>query len=278
MIPKVIHYCWFGNGKLPDLARKCIESWKKYLPDYEIKEWNEQNYPIDKQCDYVREAYAAKKWAFVSDYARFDILYKYGGIYFDTDVEIIKPLYDIIKRGAFIGGETVEDSNRLGDCMSTNPGLGMSAAPGLGMYKEMLDSYRNSHFLNSDGSYNKTTVVARMTDILNRHGFRTDIVEIQKVDGIFIYPPEYFSPMVYRTGELRITENTRTIHHYMASWKTPEEEKMKAIGLSLEKKFGRQTGQKLSKIVNVPLRIKIKLKQHGIWGTIKMAYRHYLKK
>lgn len=278
MIPKVIHYCWFGYGKLPVLAEKCIASWKKYLPDYEIKEWNEQNYPIESQCDYVKEAYDAKKWAFVSDYARFDILYKYGGVYFDTDVEVIKSLDDILERGAFIGGEPMEDSNSLSDCFASNPGLGMSAAPGLGIYKEMLDSYHASHFLNRDGTYNKMTVVTRMTDILKRHGFKTDKVETQKVEGIFVYPPEYFSPLVYGTGELRVTENTRTIHHYMASWKTPEEEKMKAIDLQLEKKLGKKVGRNFAKIVNVPLRIKMKVKQYGVAGTVQLVYRHYSKK
>ena len=105
MIPKVIHYCWFGGNPLPELAKICIDSWKKYLPDYEIKEWNETNFDLDS-CEYIREAYNCKKWAFVSDYARFWILYNYGGLYFDTDVEILNPLDDIIKCGSFMGNET----------------------------------------------------------------------------------------------------------------------------------------------------------------------------
>ena len=104
MIPKIIHYCWFGGNPLPELAIKCIESWKKYLPDYEIKEWNESNFDINC-CAYVREAYEAKKWAFVSDYARFWILYQHGGLYFDTDVELIKSIDDLIVKGAFMGCE-----------------------------------------------------------------------------------------------------------------------------------------------------------------------------
>ena len=101
-IPKTIHYCWFGRNPLPSLAIKCIASWKKYLPDYEIKEWNEDNFDVNV-IPYTREAYAAKKYAFVSDYARFKILYEEGGLYFDTDVEVIKPFDDIIARGAFMG-------------------------------------------------------------------------------------------------------------------------------------------------------------------------------
>ena len=105
MIPKIIHYCWFGRGPLPELAQKCIASWKKYLPDYEIKEWNEDNFDVNI-IPYTAEAYKAKKYAFVSDYARFWILYRYGGIYFDTDVEVIRPMDDIIERGNFMGFET----------------------------------------------------------------------------------------------------------------------------------------------------------------------------
>lgn len=105
MIPKIIHYCWFGRGPLPELAQKCIASWKKYLPDYEIKEWNEDNFDVNI-IPYTAEAYKAKKYAFVSDYARFWILYQYGGIYFDTDVEVIRPMDDIIERGNFMGFET----------------------------------------------------------------------------------------------------------------------------------------------------------------------------
>ena len=163
-----------------------------------------------------------KKWAFVSDYVRFDILYRYGGIYFDTDVEVIKPIDDILEQGAFMGGETIVDSIKDAgkgavkkSGMTAAPGLGMAANPGLGIYKEMIESYQKSHFLNDDGTLNKTTIVARMTDILSKHGFRINDLSIQKVDGIYIYPPEYFAPFVYHTGEMIITENTRTIHHYM---------------------------------------------------------------
>ena len=104
MIPKVIHYCWFGRNPLPPLAVKCIESWKKFLPGYEIKEWNEDNFDVNI-IPYIQEAYEARKYAFVSDYARFYILYHHGGIYFDTDVEVIKSIDDIIERGAFMGCE-----------------------------------------------------------------------------------------------------------------------------------------------------------------------------
>lgn len=114
MIPKIIHYCWFGRGPLPELAQKCIASWKKYLPDYEIKEWNEDNFDVNI-IPYTAEAYQAKKYAFVSDYARFWIMYHYGGIYFDTDVEVIRPMDDIVANGNFMGFEVDPDGeNTIG--------------------------------------------------------------------------------------------------------------------------------------------------------------------
>ena len=133
MISKKIHYCWFGGNPLPELALKCIESWRRFLPDYEIIEWNESNFDV-YCCEYVQEAYEAKRWAFVSDYARFKILYENGGLYFDTDVEIIKPMDDLISKGGFMGCE--EET-----ALSVAPGLGLGVSPGLGLYKELLESY-----------------------------------------------------------------------------------------------------------------------------------------
>lgn len=209
MIPKIIHYCWFGGNPLPESALKCIESWNKFLPDYEIKEWNEKNFPIEECPRYAKQAYAEKKWAFVSDYARFKILYDFGGLYFDTDVEVIKSLDDIIAQGSFMG---------CGSENETNPGLGMAAAPGLGLYKEIIDYYNTSEF---DASGN-ITVVQIVTSILRRKGLKTTN-EVQVIDGIRFYPPEYFSPIDYSTGKLTVTVNTRSIHHYDASWMNPRD-------------------------------------------------------
>lgn len=215
MIPKVIHYCWFGGNPLPKDAEKCIASWRKYCPDYEIKQWNESNFDLNS-CVYTNEAYKAKKWAFVSDYARFWILYKHGGLYFDTDVELIKPVDDLVNNGSFMGEELDINENEKKKC---NPGLGLAAAPGLGLYKEILDYYEQQHFLNSDGSTNLLTVVERTTEILRKHGFKGD-GSIEEVDGVLIYPPDYFCPMNYRTGKIKITKNTRSIHHYSATWQS----------------------------------------------------------
>lgn len=219
MIPKIIHYCWFGGKPLPENMKKCIASWKKYLPDYEIKEWNESNFDLNC-CEYVQEAYKIKKWAFVSDYARFWILYRYGGLYFDTDVEMIKSLNILIEKGSFMGCENITTPISDGDVSSLaiNPGLGMAASPGLRLYKEILDYYGGLHFsLNKDGTYD--TVVDYVTSILRKHGFKGNGT-IEEIDDIFVYPPEYFGPMNYKTGKISITENTYTIHWYTASWQS----------------------------------------------------------
>ncbi|MBQ7346633.1 MAG: glycosyl transferase [Clostridia bacterium] len=211
-IPKIIHYCWFGGKPLNKLGKKCLKSWKKYFPDYEIIEWNESNFDFNC-CQYVKEAYEAKKWAFVSDYARYKILYEQGGLYFDTDVEVIKSFDDILEKGAFMGCENPDVKKGI----ATNPGLGVAVAPGLGFYKEILDDYEKSSFYNADGTLNLYTIVQRTTDLLKKHGLQ-DTMEIQTVADITIYPAEYFCPINMSTGELKITPNTHSIHRYAASW------------------------------------------------------------
>ena len=211
MIPKIIHYCWFGGKPLPKSAEKCIASWKKYLPDYEIKRWDESNFDVNA-IPYTREAYAACKFAFVSDYARFWILYHYGGVYFDTDVEVIRPIDDIINRGGFLGVE----SNRNG-IYTVNPGLGFAATQGTAVIGEMVNLYSTFHFTNTDGASDLKNIVEITTDYLSSKGLQnTD--EIQDCCGFTIYPKDYFCPIDYETRELKITENTRTIHHYAESW------------------------------------------------------------
>lgn len=210
MIPKIIHYCWFGKRPLPELALKCIASWEKYLPDYEIREWNEDNFNV-KQIPYTAQAYKCKKYAFVSDYARFKIMYEYGGIYFDTDVEVIKPLDDIIAKGTFFG---MEASSNNSYCA---PGLGFACPPKLNLCKKMINYYEKQNFLLPNRQYNLQTVVQIFSNILTEKGFKPHIRPFE-FEGVFIYPPEYFCPINYFTGEIQITENTRTIHHYAASW------------------------------------------------------------
>ena len=240
MIPKKINYCWFGGNDLPNDAKKCIESWKKFCPDYEIIEWNESNFDFN-ECEYAKEAYEAKKWAFVSDYARFKILYENGGLYFDVDVEIVKSLNDIISKGPFMGTENEEKK-------LINPGLGLAATPKLGIYKEILDFYHTIHFINKDGTNNLKTVVEYTTEILKSHGLR-NVKGIQDIDGITIYPKDYFNPMDMDTGKIKLTDNTVSIHHYAASWVDNYSIFRGKIYQKITNIFGKNIAEKIRSIV-----------------------------
>lgn len=214
MIPKLIHYCWFGKKAKPDMAVKCIESWKHFFPDYRIIEWNEENFDLSI-CNYVREAYSMKKWAFVSDYVRFWVLHEYGGIYFDTDVEVIKPFEDILDKDGYLGREYHKNGT-----FPVNPGLGMASVKGNILMHEMLNYYENLHFINSDGSINLTTIVDYTTQVLEKYGFDKKNNTFQYINSFRIYPSEYFSPQNMYTGEVRRTNNTYSIHYYSGSWDT----------------------------------------------------------
>ncbi len=209
-IPKIIHYCWFGGNPLPELTLKCIESWKNFCPDYEIIEWNEQNFDINCS-DYVKEAYEAKKWAFVSDYCRFYILNKQGGIYLDTDVELLKPIDDLLDC-SFVGfeGKSVVAS-----------GLIRGVVPNDIVCQRMLDSYNSDHFLLDDGSFNLKTVCERETEIFQEYGLKSD-GSLQTVINTKVFPSEYFCPLDNVTWNLNLTENTYSIHHYDSSWISEE--------------------------------------------------------
>lgn len=215
MIPKVIHYCWFGGNPLPRKYKKNIESWKKYLPEYEIVEWNENNFDINS-CDYVKEAYQVSKWAFVSDYARFKILYENGGIYFDTDVELIKDMRPLLEWGPFMGCE-YNDNNLLGmDCIVA-PGLGLAAEPNNSLFERILNGYNNRHFIKEHEEYDLMTICEYTTSFLIEDGFKGN-KDIEKVGEFTILPPEYLCPIDNRVGKMFITDNTFSIHHYDASW------------------------------------------------------------
>lgn len=215
MIPHIIHYCWFGRNPLPESALKCIASWRKYFPGWEIKEWNEDNFDV-KMIPYTAEAYAAKKYAFVSDYARFWVLYLYGGVYFDTDVEVIRPFEDILAHGAFMGAEI---DGRDGICAPVvAPGLGIGAPAQLALYKSILDYYATIRFIRPDGSHNITDAVVNITTReLTKAGLKKTAV-MQIVESITIYPADFFNPFDDATGKLRKTENTHSIHWFSKTW------------------------------------------------------------
>ena len=206
-IPKVIHYCWFGKGKMPAIAEKCIKSWKKYCPDYEIVCWNEDNFDLT-QNRYMREAYEAGKWAFVSDFARLKIIYDHGGIYLDTDVEIIKPIDPLLENNGFMGFDEK-------GIVAT--GLGFGAEAGNEIVGAFLRDYDDLPFVLADGSYDLTPCPDRNTAALKRLGMDTENTDQVFMDVKFL-PREYLCPMDYYTGKKTITKHTYSIHHYCASW------------------------------------------------------------
>lgn len=218
MIPKIIHYCWFGGNPLPDSAHKCINSWKKYFPDYEIKEWNEKNFDVN-MIPYTQEAYRMKKYAFVSDFARLYVIMKYGGLYFDTDVEVIKPMDDIVSKGAFLGVEKniiVEGMNIPG----INPGLGFGAPENHPYFIEMVELYKKMDFYHGNGNtYGFKTIVENCTEVMMKYGYNEtlDMSVINKIRETYLYPKEYFCPNFYN-GKWIPGSNTRSIHHYAATW------------------------------------------------------------
>ncbi|NME19166.1 glycosyltransferase family 32 protein [Megasphaera elsdenii] len=212
MIPKIIHYCWFGGNSLPLNYQSYMESWKKNLPDYEIKCWNEDNFDVTQNL-YCKEAYEHKKWAFVSDYARLKVIYDYGGIYLDTDVEVVKDLITLITNGVgYIGFQNSEE---------VNTGLGFAAAPHNLCIKSMLDIYSQRKFILDNGEYNLIPCPAANTVGLMKCGLKTGQKTsrtIQHLDGLDVYPEEYFNPLNADTKKLTISNKTYTIHWYTASW------------------------------------------------------------
>lgn len=207
MIPRIIHYCWFGRGPMPELAIKCIESWHRIMPDYEYKLWNEDNFDINSN-QYVKEAYQARKFAFVTDYVRLYALYTEGGIYMDTDVEVIKPYDDLLSLPAFTG---YEGSKTYPPVTGT-----MASEAGGEWVSEQLAAYENAHFLNPDGSMDLTTNTVRISRIMQEGGFVQDGKK-QVYKDMHIFPVEYFCPR-QTTGEVLITENTYCDHHFMGTW------------------------------------------------------------
>lgn len=225
LIPKKIHYCWFGRNPKPELAEKCIESWKKFCSDYEIIEWNEDNYDIQSAPLFVRQAYEAKKWAFVTDYVRLEVVYKNGGVYLDTDVEVIKELDELLKYRAFFG--------RQNESM-INTGLGFGAESFNPFLKSLMTTYHCIAFLKEDGSYDTTPCPERDTKVFFEYGLNEGNSLQIIFDGIACLPIDYLSPKDYMTGKLRVTDNTYTIHHFAESWMSEiDKNKMKEIRRTL---------------------------------------------
>lgn len=213
-IPKIIHYCWLGGNPKPESVLKCIESWKKYCSDYEIREWNESNLDIAIN-DYTRQAYEAKAWGFVPDYLRLWIIYNYGGIYLDTDVQVIRNFDPLLKEAGFSGFEDRENISF---------GLGFGAEAGSPLIEKQMQVYDNLKFFNADGSLNRTPSPAYITPVMIAEGFHADDGSIQRINGFACYPPEYFCPKSFSTGITKVTKRTYSIHQFDASWYSEEEQ------------------------------------------------------
>lgn len=211
-IPKIIHYCWFGGKPKPPLAQKCLESWGKFCPDFEIREWNEGNFTISAAPLYVRQAYEAGRWAFVTDYVRLKALTEEGGIYMDTDVEVVKPFTPYLHHRAFAGFEALD---------RIQTGL-LACEPGFPLFQDFLAHYDTAQFYREDGTQDITTNVEILTALCLDHGLRLED-RVQDVAGLVIYPREVFCPVDYETEKLRRTRKTVTIHWFASSWHTEEE-------------------------------------------------------
>ncbi len=246
---KYIHYCWFGPKPLPKLAKQCIASWEKYLPDYEIKCWNEENSNLE-ECPFVKDAYANKKWAFVADYIRTKVMYEYGGIYFDTDMEIIKPIDDLLaKNQSFLG---VEDSHLIA-C-----GVWYEPKPKSYLAEKMLEFYRSQEFFDIDNMY-KISIPRIISSILKDYD-SSNFESQELAHNIMIYKRDYFYPLSYDHQYNVFTDNTCMIHYYDASWTPKWEQRENKIFRVLGKKNGqrliegiRTTKRRVKKLVKIGL-------------------------
>lgn len=212
MIPKVIHYCWFGGKELPPLAERCLKSWRRFCPGFEIRQWNEGNFDLSKAPLYVRQAMEAGRWAFVTDFVRLAVLVEYGGVYLDTDVELVRPLTPYLRHRAFAGFEAVD---------RVQTGL-LACEPGFELFRAFLAHYDTAVFRRSDGSLDVTTNVEVLTRLCVDRGLRLDGKK-QEVAGLTVYPKPVFCPVEFESGRLRRSLGTVAIHWFSGSWHTQAE-------------------------------------------------------
>lgn len=232
-IPKVIHYCWFSDentGKFPELIQKCIDSWGKKLPDYRIKCWNTENFDVNI-CQYTREAFQKKKYAFVSDYVRLYALYYEGGIYLDSDIEVLKTFDNFLDNLAFTG---FENSHAIATCV-------LGSVKGNPLFKKFMDDYADRPFILSNGEYDLTPNPIPITNICQKEGLELN-GKWQKLKEITVYPKEFFCPYDKATEQLDVTENTYAIHYFSGSWISEEKRKIILKRKNIVKKYGKIIG------------------------------------
>lgn len=250
-IPQIIHYFWFGHGKQKGKNIKYIKKWGKVCSGFKIMRWDETNFDVNV-IPFTKEAYERGQWAFVSDYARLKVLYEYGGIQFDSDVELIKNFSKLLKYEGFIG---FESDDRVND------GQGFGVMPHHPIVKEMLDMYENLSFVNKDGSFNKILSPVARTEVLVKHGLKLDGSR-QNIEGIEVFPAEYFCPKDFVTRKITITKNTYSIHHFASSWHSKTEKRIFTERAFFCRLLGREKGLKVyNKCRNAEKWVKRKLKR-----------------
>lgn len=237
-IPKIIHYCWVGGKPKPQSVLYCIESWKRRCPDYEIREWNESNYDFTKN-EYMRQAYEAKKWGFVPDYARLDIVYEYGGIYLDTDVEMLRSFDELLEQDGFMGFENTGDGEYFVNC-----GHGFGAVPHHEVIRTARDLYDTISFLNADGTPNLLASPHFTTQTLREFGLVQENRD-QQLPGMTVYASDVLCPKNFRTGKIKKTPRTVSIHHFTASWVDEKIKEEMAHQQKIRNAFGTTLGSKI---------------------------------
>lgn len=261
---KYVHYCWFGKNPLPKLAKKCIKSWEKYLPDYEIIEWNESNVDLNA-CPFIKEAYENKKWAFVADYARTVALYNMGGIYFDTDMLVTKPIDFLLDKETFLGME---------DSFLVNSAVWGTSKPKSYFAKEMLEFYESQDGFDVNNMF-KYSIPRIMTKLLYKYGFDHTSNDIQHLDhNITIYPREYFYPLSFDFKDNLFTENTCMIHYFDASWFGKKEK----FRVKLNRTFGEKNIAKVAKMYKFGKRIGGAVVKRTMTKPLKYVKYTYLNK
>lgn len=238
MIPKIIHYFWFGENEIPEKDKQNIETWKKYCPDYEIRLWNEKNY-VFPDVQYVKDAAKMKKWGHVCDYARLDVLYQYGGIYFDTDVEVLKSFDELLQYKGFIGFENQ---------MNVNTGQGVGAEAGNITIKGMMDAYLSRQFILEDGTCDLTPCPEINTIYLIKKGLIQNNTR-QVVEELQVFPTEYFCPKNILTGKITITPETYSIHHFAGSWFDPKKKRKMQRSEKIRNIFGMRLGNIIIEVI-----------------------------
>ena len=263
MIPKIIHYCWFGSNPMPGLAKRCVSSWKKHCSDYEIICWNERNFNINT-VPFTMQVAKVKKWGFIVDYIRAHVVYYYGGIYLDTDVELLKPFdSDMLRNICFSGFENKRN---------IAPGLIFAGVKGCHIAKELMDFYADYNFIQKNGDLNLTASPKIFTNMLIKYGLKRNNT-YQELGMFTSYPTEYFCPMSLKSRMINVTKNTYCIHHYAGSWLSEEDVQR----IDLRKKICAMLGDNIFSQITIILLIIIRrIRTYGLFDTVKYCYQKYI--